>query len=41
MTDEIFYCFNLPSNCLGGPNNFNCIKGHVGPLCESCDYYGL
>ena len=39
MTDVIATCVNMAENCLGGPENFTCYEGHVGPLCESCDIY--
>jgi hypothetical protein len=38
--DVIYPCANFPSNCLGGPENFTCSEGHIGPLCEECDLYG-
>ncbi|EWS74813.1 transmembrane protein, putative (macronuclear) [Tetrahymena thermophila SB210] len=37
QTDEILQCINKQNNCLGGPQNFTCNTGHIGPLCESCD----
>ncbi|EAR83879.2 transmembrane protein, putative (macronuclear) [Tetrahymena thermophila SB210] len=46
-TDNIVYCYNKPSNCLGNLKNetlagdLTCIEGHIGPLCESCDTYGI
>jgi hypothetical protein len=38
----IAYCYNLPSNCLGGwdTGDNTCATGHIGALCESCDIYG-
>ena len=38
-TDLIEPCVNNPSNCKGGHNNFTCLKGHHGALCEACDLY--
>ena len=38
-TDEIIYCENLDENCLGGTDDFTCIEGNIGPLCEACDLY--
>ena len=39
-TDIINYCKNMPSNCLGGNENYTCLSGYVGALCETCDLYG-
>ena len=38
-TDDIYYCSNLDENCLGGTDDFTCIEGNIGPLCEACDLY--
>lgn len=40
QTDDIYFCYNKPSNCLGGNLNEICSSGYIGPLCESCDLYG-
>ncbi|KAL4475163.1 hypothetical protein ABPG74_001859 [Tetrahymena malaccensis] len=37
QTDKVLQCINKENNCLGGPQNFTCNTGHIGPLCESCD----
>lgn len=39
-SDVIVHCANYPDNCLGGTHNFTCAQGHVGALCEACDFYG-
>jgi hypothetical protein len=39
-TDIITYCSNMPSNCLGGNENYTCMTGYAGALCEVCDLYG-
>ncbi|KAL4440783.1 hypothetical protein ABPG74_013764 [Tetrahymena malaccensis] len=40
-TDSIVYCKNKAENCYGTQDTGYCIEGHIGPLCESCDVYGL
>lgn len=40
MTDNIYYCRNYFENCLGGVQNYTCLVGSTGALCESCDIYG-
>ncbi|KAL4495984.1 hypothetical protein ABPG73_011052 [Tetrahymena malaccensis] len=41
-TDEIIYCLNNPNSCKfeDKDNKKGCIKGYVGPLCETCDIIG-
>ncbi|CAK69239.1 unnamed protein product (macronuclear) [Paramecium tetraurelia] len=42
-TDQISFCINLLSNCLGGwkEGDTSCFIGHIGALCEECDIYNL
>ncbi|EAR85092.2 transmembrane protein, putative (macronuclear) [Tetrahymena thermophila SB210] len=40
-TDSIVYCKNKAENCYGTQETGYCIEGHIGPLCESCDVYGV
>lgn len=40
MSDKVTSCYNMPSNCLGGYQNFTCSEGKVGALCEECDLHG-
>jgi len=37
QTSNLIECNNAQWNCLGGSTNSTCARGHVGPLCESCD----
>ncbi|EWS76615.1 transmembrane protein (macronuclear) [Tetrahymena thermophila SB210] len=41
-TDVIVSCVNNPDNCLGQSAETiqYCKKGYIGPLCETCDFYG-
>lgn len=39
-SDIIVHCDNLEENCYGSEINNYCVQGHIGPLCESCDFYG-
>ncbi|KAL4478021.1 hypothetical protein ABPG72_013460 [Tetrahymena utriculariae] len=43
QTDIIIYCNKNPQFCQAqSPNSrFICITGHIGPLCQSCDSYGV
>ncbi len=36
------YCNYKPELCQAEnkESKFNCIKGYMGPLCESCDVFG-
>ncbi|KAL4429511.1 hypothetical protein ABPG74_014286 [Tetrahymena malaccensis] len=39
---EIIQCTNRLQNCIGQSyGNQVCIEGHIGPLCEECDVFGL
>ncbi|EWS72171.1 transmembrane protein (macronuclear) [Tetrahymena thermophila SB210] len=41
QTDAIFQC-NLLNPGICDPTKQNgCIEGHIGPLCETCDYFGV
>lgn len=42
-TNTIFECYNRQQNCLATTTDFsfNCNEGHLGPLCESCDNFGI
>ena len=37
FTDNIIECFKF-ENCLSSTDNFTCFQGHIGPLCDTCDY---
>ncbi|EAR95315.2 transmembrane protein, putative (macronuclear) [Tetrahymena thermophila SB210] len=41
-TDEIIYCVNNPNSCQSenSESRKGCIKGYIGPLCETCDLIG-
>ncbi|EWS73803.1 transmembrane protein, putative (macronuclear) [Tetrahymena thermophila SB210] len=41
--DQILYCQNNPQNCQEQyPNQIKgCIEGYIGPLCETCDSFGV
>lgn len=40
--DTIVECINKKELCIpeDSTNLFNCVEGHIGPLCESCDIEG-
>ncbi|KAL4478470.1 hypothetical protein ABPG74_006705 [Tetrahymena malaccensis] len=42
LSDRIFYCDFNPEVCKSQSleSKFNCVKGYVGRLCNSCDTYG-
>ncbi|EAS03337.2 transmembrane protein (macronuclear) [Tetrahymena thermophila SB210] len=41
QTDAIFQC-NLINPDICDPTKQNgCMEGHIGPLCETCDYFGV
>ncbi|EGR29345.1 hypothetical protein IMG5_157710, partial [Ichthyophthirius multifiliis] len=40
-TDLLIECINEKSNCNGDYSTFYCTQGHIGPLCEECDVYGV
>ncbi|KAL4428779.1 hypothetical protein ABPG74_001293 [Tetrahymena malaccensis] len=41
-SDLVLYCNNLPDNCKGGSFGDNiCYEGHIGALCEECDFLEL
>ncbi|CAD8101351.1 unnamed protein product [Paramecium primaurelia] len=41
QTDQIEYCGKSQSQCLGGAQNFTCVEGYIGALCNDCDYYAV
>lgn len=43
LTDEILACNTIDPNICNSEsesNRFGCSEGHIGPLCETCDYFG-
>jgi len=41
MTDTIVYCDNEFKACTGPEDKGYCKEGYIGPLCETCDNYGV
>ncbi|KAL4461106.1 hypothetical protein ABPG73_001219 [Tetrahymena malaccensis] len=40
-SDQIFQCNQIKPEICDPIQKNGCIQGHIGPLCETCDYFGL
>ncbi|EWS72169.1 transmembrane protein, putative (macronuclear) [Tetrahymena thermophila SB210] len=39
-SDQIFQCNQINPEICDSNNQNGCIEGHIGPLCETCDFFG-